>query len=456
MAQVKLASVFTDDMVLQQQTKAALWGWSAGGKKVTVIPSWSKKAIKTTADADGKWKVYVETPVAGGPYTITVSDGQALTLKNILIGEVWLCAGQSNMEMAMRGFTGQPVTNSNQAILKSTNPKIRVYTVLRDGAATPKDNSKPASWKEATPESISQFSATAYFFGKELYEVLHVPIGLINVSYGGSTIESWMSATGLKGFPEVKIPEGDKLSGTARLTPTALYNAMLHPIIGYGIKGMLWYQGENNVERPDEYEILLPQAVNQWRQEWNQGVFPFYFAQIAPYDYTKGIPRPAEKRYNSAYLRDAQRKAVAKIPNAGMAVLLDVGEEKNIHPAHKQEVGQRFAYLALSKTYNLKGFGAESPAYDTLVVSNGVAEVRFKHAPIGLTSYGKDLTQFEIAGKDKVFYPAKATINRNAVKVSAPEVKEPVAVRYGFRNYLVGELFSTEGLPASSFRTDDW
>jgi sialate O-acetylesterase len=374
----------------------------------------------------------------------------------VLIGEVWLCSGQSNMEMPMKGFKGQPVIGSNEAILISTNKNIRVYTVPRGAFTTPQENSKPSTWKEAEPEAISNFSAMAYYFGKDLSELLNVPIGLINVSYGGSPVQSWMDAKTLTSFPEIKTPAVNDSIQSPNRTPSVLYNAMLHPVIGYGIKGMIWYQGESNYKHPDQYETLFPTAVKEWRNEWNSGDFPFYFVQIAPYNYAQLPPYAIGGKYNSAYLRDAQRKAVNAIPNSAMAVLMDVGEEACIHPAHKKEAGQRLALLALAKTYGLKGFGAESPSYDTLVVSNGIAEVKFKNAPNWLTSYGKELSQFEIAGKDKQFYTAKAVIYRSSVLVSSPVVKEPVAVRYAFKDFTTGDLFSTEGLPVSSFRTDNW
>jgi sialate O-acetylesterase len=374
----------------------------------------------------------------------------------VLIGEVWLCSGQSNMEMPMKGFKGQPVIGSNEAILISTNKNIRVYAVPRGAFTTPQENSKPSTWKEAEPEAISNFSAMAYYFGKDLSELLNVPIGLINVSYGGSPVQSWMDAKTLTSFPEIKTPAVNDSIQSPNRTPSVLYNAMLHPVIGYGIKGMIWYQGESNYKHPDQYETLFPTAVKEWRNEWNSGDFPFYFVQIAPYNYAQLPPYAIGGKYNSAYLRDAQRKAVNAIPNSAMAVLMDVGEEACIHPAHKKEAGQRLALLALAKTYGLKGFGAESPSYDTLVVSNGIAEVKFKNAPNWLTSYGKELSQFEIAGKDKQFYTAKAVIYRSSVLVSSPVVKEPVAVRYAFKDFTTGDLFSTEGLPVSSFRTDNW
>ena len=454
--QPRLASLFTDNMVLQQQSKVPVWGWATPNKNISVVSSWDKTTVSTKADANGNWKIYINTPAAGGPYLLVASDGKDVSLKNIMIGEVWLCSGQSNMEMPMKGFKGQPIVGSNEAILKATNKNLRIYTVPRASAAKPQDTSKKFEWKEATPESISNFSATAYFFGKELHELLNVPIGLINVSYGGSPAESWMDAATLAAFPDIKIPAVNDSIKSPNRTPTTLYNAMLHPVIGYGIKGMIWYQGESNYDRPDQYENLFPAMVRQWRTQWNAGDLPFYFAQIAPYNYAQLPPYNTGGKYNSAYLRDAQRKSVAKIPNSAMAVLMDIGEEKNIHPAAKKQVGERLALLALAKTYGLKGFGYESPAYDSLLIANGIAEVKFKNADNWLTSYSKELNLFEIAGKDKIFYPAKAVIYRSSVMVSSPQVKEPVAVRYAFKDFVVGELFSTEGLPVSSFRTDNW
>lgn len=455
-AEIKLPSIFTDNMVLQQQSKVAVWGWASGGSTVTVIPSWNHKNYSVKAAASGSWKLFVETPAAGGPYEILLSDGHPITLKNVLIGEVWLCSGQSNMEMPMKGFKGQPINGSNEAILHSTNASIRLYTVPRSAQVIAMDNSKPSSWKEAAPEAVSNFSATAYYFGRELYELLHVPIGLINSSYGGSPVESWMSASTLKSFPEIIIPAKTDSVKIPNRTPTALFNGMIHPIVGYGIKGIIFYQGESNYDRPDQYEALFPAMVKEWRQLWNKDDLPFYFTQIAPYNYAQLPPYNIGGKFNSAYLRDAQRKSADRIRNSGMAVLLDLGEENSIHPSAKKEAGQRLAFIALGKTYGITGFGSESPAYDTLVMNGNIAEVKFRNAANWLTSYGKELRSFEIAGDDKIFYPAKAVIFRSSVLVSSPQVKNPVAVRYAFRDYIAGDLFSTEGLPASSFRTDNW
>ncbi len=454
-AKITLPYFFSDNMVLQQQTDAAIWGWAKPGSSVQLTSSWNKKKYSTTSDAAGKWKLKISTPTAGGPHTITISDGEPLVLNNVLIGEVWLCSGQSNMEMPLKGFRDQPISGSNDAIFNSANNNIRLYTVPRSVQRTPLDTSKNSPWKIAEPETVANFSATAYLFGNILYEQLHVPIGLINISYSGSPVEAFMDAQTLKSFPEIKVPLA---TDTARLNnriPTVLYNGMLHPFLGFTIKGCLWYQGETNYDRPDQYEKLLPAFVQQIRSQTGQGDFPFYYCQIAPYNYTN-FAAVNTVTYNSAYLRDAQRKALPKIPNSGMAVLMDIGEEFNIHPADKLTGSKRLAYMALAKTYGRKGFACESPAFESITFNNGIATIKFTNAPNGLTSYGKPLTLFEIAGSNKIFRPAKAVITGGTIVVSAPDVKEPVAVRYAFKDFVVGDLFSTEGFPVSSFRTDDW
>ncbi|MDH7461698.1 sialate O-acetylesterase [Chitinophagaceae bacterium 26-R-25] len=456
-AQVKLASLFTDNMVLQQETEVAVWGWAKAGANVSVTSSWNKKKYTVQAGKDGRWKVKIATPSYGGPYELTISDGKPVTLKNILIGEVWLCGGQSNMEMAMKGFPGQPLIGSNEAIIMSKNKNIRLYTVPPSAFTTPEDNTKPSEWKEANPESVSNFSAVGYYFGKRLNAILNdVPIGMINCSRSSSSIQAWMNPETLKDFPSIKIPKkGDTIKDQAR-TPTTLYNGMMYPIEGYAIKGCIFYQGETNCEDPYLYEKLLPAAVKQWRSEWGIGDFPFYYTQIAPYAYKQQPEKSAEKN-NSAYLRDAQRKTADIIPNAAMSVLLDAGDAKTIHPMDKETPALRLAYIALAKTYGVKGFGYLAPLYDSIKIKDTVAIISFKNAENWLTSFGKKISNFEIAGSDKVFYSATAVIARNVVVVSSPQVKQPVAVRYAFKNVPEdGLLFSTEGLPASSFRTDNW
>jgi sialate O-acetylesterase len=455
-AKVKLVSIFTDHMVLQQQSNVAIWGWAKPSAVVKIITSWNKQVYTIKTDNIGKWKIKVATPKAGGPYEITFNDGELLRLTDILMGEVWFCGGQSNMEMPMKGFKNQPVNGSNEAILKSANKNIRLYTVPRSSITEKQENSKPSEWKIAGPEAVSNFSATGYYFGSLLYQLINVPIGLINDSYGGSTVEAWMSPDDLKPFPEIKIPaKTDTIKEVSR-TPTTLYNGMIYPVIGFGVRGMIWYQGESNYDRPDRYLDLFPALVSSWRKAWDIGEFPFYYAQIAPFHYDYPNNDKSNVKLNSAYVRDAQRKALSLIPNSGMAVLMDIGDDLTIHPPNKKDVGERLAYIALAKTYGLKGFGAESPVYESITIDKNKAVVKFQNVPNGLTSFWKELSLFEIAGADKKFYPAKAVINGSSVTVTAAEVPNPVAVRYAFKNFAKGDLFGTDGLPVSSFRSDNW
>jgi sialate O-acetylesterase len=455
-AQVKLAGLFTDNMVLQQQTVVPVWGWDSAGASITVTTSWDKKAYKTITDASGKFILKISTPVAGGPYQLTVSDGKPVILKNVLIGEVWLCAGQSNMEIPMKGYKSQPILNSNEAILESKDPNIRLFNVPRGSTTTLQTDIKPSQWQEASPAVVAKFSAVGYYYGRLLHKMLNVPVGLICCAYAGSSVQAWMDAGALKPFPEIKIPApADSIKEVSR-TPTTLYNAMLHGIIGYGIKGAIWYQGESNYDFPAQYDSLFTTFVKDLRAKWSIGDFPLYYVQIAPYDYAQLPPYNKGGKYNSAFLRDVQRLDEDKIPNSGMAVTMDIGEQSTIHPPRKEQVGQRLAYLALAKTYGMEGFGYHSPAYDSFTVKGNTAIVKFKNAFNGLTSFLKDLTTFEVSGADKHFYPAKATINGSTVVVMSENVKDPVAIRYAFKDFVVGDLFGTDGLPVSSFRTDDW
>jgi sialate O-acetylesterase len=454
-AQVRLPALFSDNVILQQRTEAAIWGWAKPESTLSLTTSWNKRNYKTKCDNEGKWKLQITTPAAGGPYEILVSDGVPITIHNVLIGEVWVCSGQSNMEMPMKGFTGEPVLGSNEDILRSKNSSIRLITVPRSALVRPNDDFK-GQWSEADPGSVSTFSATAYYFARLVNEILDVPVGLINVSYSGSNIEAWMHESWLRSFNVTGIPTTPDSIRVPNRTPTVLFNGMLSPVIGYTMKGCLWYQGESNYTDPGQYEKLFETMVRQWRASWNIGEFPFYYAQIAPFDYSRFTPGDKREILNSAYFRDVQRKCMDKIPNCGMAVLMDTGEKNSIHPARKKEAGSRLAYWALAKTYGLKSFGYASPSYDTMTVTENKVVISFNNVANGITSFGKEITCFEIAGPDKHFYPATAVLGRKSVTLTSPQVKIPVAVRYAFRDFVIGELFSTEGLPVSSFRTDNW
>ncbi|KJD34783.1 9-O-acetylesterase [Tamlana nanhaiensis] len=457
-AEIKLPALFSDNMLLQQNMETPIWGWAEKNETITISTSWDAKSYEVKTDKQGQWKTNIQTPKAGGPFTITISNGsQTKTINNVLIGEVWLCSGQSNMEMPLKGFPGQPVKGGNEAIVRSQNKNIHFITVPRATVLEPKTDFE-GQWEVASSKTTGNFSATAWYFGSLLQEVLQVPVGLIHVSYGGSNVEAWMNEEMLKDFDlalELPKTEADLKSNPNRV-PTTLFNGMLSPIIGYGIKGAIWYQGESNYERPFQYKDLFKKMVTSWRALWNQGDFPFYFAQIAPFDYSRFHPNEYKPNCNSAYLREAQLKASTEIPNSGMAVLMDVGEEISIHPMDKEKGGNRLAYLALAKTYGIDGFEYESPTFRSMEILGSTVIVAFNNIPNGITSFWKDVKGFEIAGKDKVFYPAQVIVRTKSVKLSTPKVAEPVAVRYLFKNYAKAELFSTGGLPMSSFRTDDW
>ena len=448
-AEIRLPSIFGDNMVLQQQANVAIWGKAAYFASVSIKTSWDRKTYTTRAGQDGKWRLKVSTPSAGGPYTLTVSDGKALTLKNVMIGEVWVCSGQSNMEMPMKGYRNQPIIGSNELIATSSNNSIRLITVPRGTSLIPVDDFN-STWKLCEPENVAEFSATAYFFGLILNKALDVPVGLICTSWGGTRIEPWISEEGFKDFDWVKLPE--KTQNPENLspqTPTVLFNAMISPLVGYGIRGAIWYQGESNRNEPSQYQKLMPGLAENWRTVWGIGEFPLYYVQIAPFDYgPTGI--------NSAYLREAQLKASTSIANFGMACIMDTSEKDNIHPSNKKAAGDRLAYQALVKTYSKKGFACDGPVIKEMKVEGNQVKLTFDNAPNGLTTFGKELSCFEVAGANKRFYPATAFITNAGITLFSQSVNEPVAVRYAFSDFIVGDLFNTEGVPASSFRTDDW
>lgn len=447
-AEVRLPAIFADKMVLQQQSDAAIWGTALANKTVEVTTSWDNKTYSSKSDSTGKWQLKVQTPIAGGPYDITITDGTPFKLSDVLIGEVWLCSGQSNMAMTFKGFINQPVLGANKTVALSTNNSIRLFKV-KAKASLEKMEDVSGEWLKSNPENVSNFSATAYHFGKMLQEVLQVPVGLICSSWGGTRIEPWISKEGLTQFDWVPEPAVDNKGRVTHRIPTALFNGMINPLAGYGIKGVIWYQGESNKAEYKEYEKLMPGLINNWRAEWGIGDFPFYYAQIAPYNYK--VPG-----LNSAFLREAQLKASTAVENTGMISLMDIGEEKYIHPANKQAGGERFAYLALAKAYDIKGIAYSGPVLKEMKIEGPTVKLSFDHAFNGLTTFGKKLTNFKIAGKDKRFYPAHATINWQGITLFSAFVPKPVAVRYAFDDFVVGELYNNAGLPAPSFRTDDW
>ena len=462
-SKVTLPQFFSDNMVLQQQSECNIWGKSDHGTAVVVITSWDKKSYSAKVNQDGTFSVKVQTPKAGGPYDITfaaatpstsssVSSGLAydFTLHNVMIGEVWICSGQSNMEMQMKGFKQQPVEGTTEELLRCKDQNLRLFNVKRHVALVPEWD-VTGQWNEANSASVRDFSATAYYFGRALRATLDVPVGLIVTAWGGSACEAWMKTDWLKAFPKVQqtITEED-VKKLQQRCPTALYNGQLKPLVGYTMRGAIWYQGEDNVPRYDYYAPLLKAMVEGWRADWQQGDFPFYYCQIAPYDYS------LIEWKDSQYLREQQAKAETMIANARMAVLMDAGLEYGIHPRKKRQAGERLALLALSNTYDVKGL-PDFAKYKEVTFQNDTAVIAFDRSKEWVYfEHGTTSKNFEVAGQDKVFHPAtKVWVSRNRVYVVCNQVKKPVAVRYAFKDWVEGDLMH-DGLPVSSFRTDDW
>lgn len=454
-AEIKLPAIVSSNMVLQRNTTVVLWGWADAKEKITIKTSWLDQPIVVEADAAGNWRIDVKTTNSKNPQKISLkSKSSDILLENILFGEVWLCSGQSNMQQPVKGYTGQPTFGTLNAVAHASNPNLRLFTVNRIGSKTPKkDVEEYTSWQQASSDNVADFSAVAYYFGQQLQETLDVPVGMIHTSWGGSSVQAWISKDVMNTFQEVDLEEVDITKGTNHI-PTALYNAMIHPLIPYSIKGALWYQGESNRTEPEKYKTLFPAMVKDWRTRWGIGDFPFYFVQIAPYWYSNNDAFSTSD--NSAFIRESQLQCADLIPNSGIAITMDIGEEFFIHPPKKKEVADRLLYNALHQTYGFKNVDGKSPVYESLEIKGGEILLTFKNAETGLYAYG-ELTGFEIAGEDKIFYPATATFEkRDKVLVKSEKVSSAVAVRYAWKNWIEGTLYDTNLLPASSFRTDDW
>jgi sialate O-acetylesterase len=478
-ADVRLPAVIGDNMVLQQNTFASLWGWADAGEHVTVKTSWCDDAVNTEASQSGEWLVKVETPKASGPHNITIKGKNTIELKNVMTGEVWVCSGQSNMQ-----WTVNNSNNAEEEIAAAKHPNIRLFYVPRTVALEPQDDCE-ADWKECSPETIGGFSAVAYFFGRALHRELNVPIGLIHTSWGGTPAESWTRREILESndklvpiverfekyradYPRLledhkaKLEEWKVAAEKAKAdgkkppkkpgaprnpvnswTPSGLYNAMIAPLLNCTIQGAIWYQGESNASRAYQYQTLFPAMIENWRTDWKLGDFPFYFVQIAPY---KGqIPE----------IREAQLIAFKKVSNTGMVVTTDIGNVDDIHPRNKQDVGKRLALWALAKTYGEKKIVCSGPVFRAKRIEGNRIRLYFDYVGSGLVAEGGELTHFTIAEKDQDFVPARAVIEGTTVVVSSSNVDNPVDVRFGWENSAEPSLFNKEGLPASPFRTDD-
>jgi sialate O-acetylesterase len=482
-AQVKLPALVGSNMVLQQNSKVNLWGWASPNEKINIELGWQNLPVEITANADGTWKTAVNTPAGSEKtYDITIEASNKIILKNILIGEVWICSGQSNMYFPVgkeEGTWKTGVKNYEEEIQNANFPSIRLFTVLTKASPKPLDD-VTGSWAACSPSTIKSFSAVAYFFGRDLYQKLKVPIGLISSSWGGTKAEAWTSQTVLeenldflpileqdakneKLFQEKletyyadlqkeRIANNNDISKSQLKKPKkeenktscVLYNAMQHPLINYTMKGVIWYQGESNAERAFLYRSLFPAMIKNWRSDWNQGDFPFYFVQIAPH---KG---------QNPDIREAQLMASKMVSNTGMVVTTDVGNPTNIHPIDKQTVGYRLALIARAKTYGENKLVYSGPIYNHMKIKKDRAQLFFDDAENGFKKPSEDLKEFEIAGNDQVFYAAEAKIDRKTILVSSSKVKNPIAVRFAWKATPEPNLFNTENLPASPFRTDDW
>jgi sialate O-acetylesterase len=455
-AKVVMPKIFSDNMVLQQSTDARIWGYATANARVSLKTSWSGEKIVTKADAAGKWSTSIKTPKATyDPQTITISDGKPLTLSNILIGEVWVCSGQSNMEIPINGYYNCPIVGANELIATSSKYKgIRGLTVDRCYTSfTPQDTIAKGTWNISSPKTTPGFSAVAYYFGIMLNKVLDVPVGLLITDWPGSSIQCWMPERVVEQFPELDRSLLTNNKVINEIKPTLMYNGMLHPLMGYTIAGFIWYQGEGNVKHPETYAGYLESMVKSWREDWKEGELPFYYVEVAPYFYedSKGI--------QGALLREAQNKAAKVIPNSGIISTNDLVEPyefTNPHPKNKLDVGNRLAYLALNHTYKIEGIASECATYKSMEIQGNKIILSFDHIDGGFNRI-EDIQGFEIAGADKIFHKATARVfNESRISVESLDVSNPVAVRYCFHNFQIGNLGNTRGLPLVPFRTDNW
>ncbi len=488
-AEIKLPAILSDSMVLQRNQSIPIWGWATEGEKITV--SFGGQSLETKANASGKWEVSLKAMTANAaPQTLSIVGSEKLELKGILVGEVWLLTGQSNMQWELH-----QADKGEEEVAKAYHPNIRLFNVSR-GVAFKKKEGVLANWQECTPISARKFSAAGYFFGVDLLKNLNIPIGLINSSYGGSQVEAWMpeeyllasddfrpcverteiwekeKPTVQKKFEkDLKVWEeatkqaklaGEKQPRKPRV-PDALrdyriaasiYENMIEPLIPFAIKGAFWYQGESNEERAEQYGLLLPVFINSWREKWEQGNFPFGIIQLPNFREVSEIPTDEPW----SHIREAQRRTVVKTINTGLIVIIDIGEANDIHPRNKLDVGNRMSLWARGEVYNEK-LQATPPMYVRSAVKEEKMVIWFDEVGTGLkTKDGGQLAEFAIAGADKKWYWAEANIvGKNKIEVWSDKVVSPIAVRYAFNNNPKNQNLTNEtGLPASPFRTDDW
>jgi sialate O-acetylesterase len=479
-AELRMPSIFGDGMVLQRDVPVKVWGWASPGERIRLELAGMR--TETVTAPSGRWQATLTQMRAGGPHTLRVSgDGGRVTIDDVLVGEVWVCSGQSNMQWPI-----ERSKDPEHEIANATYPGIRMFTVTRTSAAEPQDDCE-GSWAVTSPETAPQFSAVGYFFAQQLHRTLGIPIGMLHTSWGGTPVESWISgdtmrrlgdgahmvaryeeaaaaheaamqayreekaawdeakAAGNDPGPEPKQPQAG-LYGRDSWRPTGLFNAMVAPLIPYTIRGAIWYQGESNAGRAYQYRKLFPAMIEDWRFQWGQNQFPFYFVQLANFNAGEAQTWPE--------LREAQSMAL-RLQHTGMAVTIDIGDPDDIHPTNKQEVGRRLALLAMSGVYGINVYQS-GPVYSDMRVEGDTIRLVFQRAWKGLIAEAGPLMGFEVAGENRVFHPATATIEKNTVLVRSESVPNPVAARYAWANNPAANLYNGTGLPASPFRTDSW
>lgn len=470
-ARVKLPGVISDGMVLQRNDTVSLWGWAEPKSKLVVRTSWDAVRYKTFADDKGKWTIDVITGAAGGPYEISFDDGEKSVVKDVLLGEVWICSGQSNMEMPMGGYMHQPVNGAVENVAEAYSyPQIRMLTVPRvgrSGAESSPYGQMSYEWKPCVPESVRDFSAIGYLFGKRLTDCLgSIPVGLISMNWGGSDVAAWMSHDALRNTPDVDFETAcaGKEDNTA---PASLYENMVLPLAPFKSKGFLWYQGETNRYNWFDYRNLLVSMVRCWRQTWNDSGMYFYQVQLAPHGYDGDSYR------SIGLMNEAQYEAALEIPYSGIVASVDVGEHSCIHPSEKRVLADRLAWLALTDVYGVSGFPMPAPVYKSMSIADDhsrgkVVVLEFANLSdvwnesdsfyLFEDGYLRLPEGFEIAGEDKVFHKAEARfLWGNKIEVWSENVPEPAAVRYAFVNWCPeANVITTQGQPLMPFRTDDW
>ncbi len=487
-ADIKLPAIFGNHMVIQHNTDVPFWGWGDPREKISIKASWLLSDTIVWANQEGEWNLTLNSPDAGGPYEIIFKGKNEIILEDILAGEVWLASGQSNMAMALNRCE-----NAETEIAKAAYYGIRFFHIERTFAQEPQTDCE-GIWKKCTAESVEEFSAVAYYFARMIHEKLDVPVGVISASKGGSPAESWLNAESIRSdsslrsifqmwekweedYPKTEslyqnevsawklekeqafvlhsafpaaplVPESVDMISKPHRRPGALYNAMIAPIIPFAIKGVIWYQGENNVSRPLQYESLFNALISQWRREWMIGNFPFYYVQIAPYGYTDYL-------LQASMLRESQYR-VSSIPNTGMVVTTDIGDLTNMHPKNKKDVGGRLAFWALANTYGFEEMEYSGPVFKSMTIDDNSIQLHFAHKGSGLVCKGDSLTDFMIAGSDRIFQSATAIIRNGPVVLSHHMIKNPVALRFAWMINTQPNFYNDEGLPALPFRTDQW